>query len=91
MSSLNESDEHTSPPATPGSLGVHVASSHFSNTSASSGNNGCLQHSINIHMLRSKTISITAIVLMQPDTHLHETVLADDSNAAFEFLLALLR
>lgn len=30
MSSLKLSDEHTSPPATPGSRGVHVASSHFS-------------------------------------------------------------
>lgn len=43
MSSLKESDEHTSPPATPGSLGVHVASSHFSKTSAKRGNNGCLK------------------------------------------------
>lgn len=42
-SSLKESDEHTSPPATPGSRGVHVASSHFSNINASSGNSGCLQ------------------------------------------------
>lgn len=40
MSSLKESDEQTSPPATPGSLGVHVANSHFSKTSASSGNKG---------------------------------------------------
>jgi hypothetical protein len=39
-SSLNESDEHTSPPATPGSRGVHVASSHFSNINANSGNSG---------------------------------------------------
>lgn len=43
MSSLNESEEQTSPPATPGSLGVHVANSHFSKTSASSGNKGWLQ------------------------------------------------
>lgn len=43
MSSLKLSDEHTSPPATPGSRGVQVASSHFSNMSASSGNRGCLQ------------------------------------------------
>lgn len=41
-SSLKESDEHTSPPATPGSRGVQVASSHFSNINASSGNSGCL-------------------------------------------------
>ncbi|TSM77350.1 hypothetical protein Baya_6100 [Bagarius yarrelli] len=40
MSSLKESEEQTSPPATPGSLGVHVASSHFSNTSASRGKSG---------------------------------------------------
>jgi hypothetical protein len=39
-SSLNESDEHTSPPATPGSRGVHVASSHFSKINASRGNSG---------------------------------------------------
>lgn len=43
MSSLNESEEQTSPPAAPGSRGVQVASSHFSKTSARSGNNGCLE------------------------------------------------
>lgn len=43
MSSLKESEEHTSPPATPGSRGVHVASSHFSKTRASRGNRGWLQ------------------------------------------------
>lgn len=43
MSSLNDSDEHTSPPATPGSLGVQVASSHFSKISARSGKRGCLK------------------------------------------------
>ena len=43
ISSLNDSDEHTSPPATEGSLGVHVASSHFSNIRARRGNNGCLE------------------------------------------------
>lgn len=42
MSSLKDSDEQTSPPATPGSLGVHVANSHFSKISASKGNRGCL-------------------------------------------------
>lgn len=42
MSSLKESEEQTSPPATPGSRGVQVASSHFSKTRASRGNNGCL-------------------------------------------------
>ena len=39
-SSLNESDEQTSLPGLPESRGVHVESSHFSNTSASSGNRG---------------------------------------------------
>jgi len=43
MSSLKDSDEHTSPPATPGSRGVQVANSHFSNISANNGNNGCLK------------------------------------------------
>jgi len=43
ISSLNDSDEQTSPPCTPGSLGVHVANSHFSKISAKSGNSGCLQ------------------------------------------------
>lgn len=43
ISSLNDSEEHTSPPWTPGSRGVHVANSHFSNISAKSGNNGCLE------------------------------------------------
>lgn len=42
-SSLNESDEQTSPPATPGSRGVHVANSHFSNINANRGKSGCLQ------------------------------------------------
>ena len=40
MSSLNDSDEQTSPPAIPGSRGVHVANSHFSNINASNGNSG---------------------------------------------------
>lgn len=43
MSSLKESEEQMSPPATALSLGVQVASSHFSKMSASSGNKGCLQ------------------------------------------------
>ena len=42
ISSLNDSDEQTSPPVTPGSLGVQVANSHFSNINANNGNNGCL-------------------------------------------------
>lgn len=43
MSSLKESEEQTSPPATQLSRGVHVASSHFSKIRASSGNKGCLE------------------------------------------------
>lgn len=43
MSSLKDSEEQTSPPATPGSLGVQVASSHFSKISARSGKRGCLK------------------------------------------------
>ena len=47
MSSLKDSDEQTSPPATEGSLGVQVASSHFSNISANNGNSGCLEDAQN--------------------------------------------
>ena len=43
MSSLKDSDEQTSPPMTDGSLGVQVASSHFSKMRANRGNNGCLK------------------------------------------------
>jgi len=43
MSSLKDSDEQTSPPVTDGSLGVQVASSHFSKISARRGNRGCLE------------------------------------------------
>ena len=43
MSSLKDSEEQTSPPATEGSRGVHVASSHFSKMRAKSGKSGCLQ------------------------------------------------
>lgn len=50
MSSLKLSDEQTSPPATPGSRGVHVANSHFSNINASNGNNGCLKNKNKIHL-----------------------------------------
>lgn len=44
MSSLKDSDEQTSPPAIPGSRGVHVANSHFSNINASNGNSGWLKN-----------------------------------------------
>lgn len=57
MSSSKEADEQTSagkPWPRPLSLGVHVANSHFSNTSASRGNSGCLQRNkprqYNIHV-----------------------------------------
>ena len=53
MSSLKESEEHTSPPAAPGSRGVHVASSHFSNTSASSGKSGWLREEVRGQGLRT--------------------------------------
>ena len=43
ISSLNDSDEQTSPPMTEGSLGVQVASSHFSKIRANSGKSGCLK------------------------------------------------
>ena len=43
ISSLNDSELQTSPPATPGSLGVQVASSHFSKIRANKGNKGCLK------------------------------------------------
>lgn len=42
-SSLKDSEEHTSLPGLFESLGVHVDSSHFSNTRAKSGNSGCLK------------------------------------------------
>jgi hypothetical protein len=41
-SSLNDSDEQTSP-GPPGSLGVQVANSHFSKINANKGNNGWLK------------------------------------------------
>lgn len=43
ISSLNDSELQTSPPATPGSRGVQVANSHFSKISARRGNKGCLK------------------------------------------------
>lgn len=59
ISSLKESEEQTSPPATPGSLGVHVANSHFSNTSASSGNKGWLQEGGNRAWVQAATTGST--------------------------------
>ena len=43
ISSLKDSELQTSPPATPGSRGVHVASSHFSKMRARRGKRGCLK------------------------------------------------
>lgn len=48
ISSLNDSDEQTSPPATPGSRGVQVANSHFSKISAKRGKRGCLQENTTV-------------------------------------------
>ena len=47
MSSLKDSDEQTSPPATEGSRGVHVANSHFSKMRAKRGKSGCLKNEKN--------------------------------------------
>ena len=47
MSSLKDSDEQTSPPATEGSRGVHVANSHFSKMRAKRGKSGCLKNKKN--------------------------------------------
>jgi hypothetical protein len=57
MSSLNDSEEQTSPPAMPGSRGVQVASSHFSKISASRGKSGCLKNR-NICELGSLNVEI---------------------------------
>ena len=46
MSSLKDSDEQTSPPATEGSRGVHVANSHFSKMRAKRGKSGCLKREL---------------------------------------------
>ena len=46
MSSLKDSDEQTSPPATEGSRGVHVANSHFSKMRAKRGKSGCLKKNL---------------------------------------------
>ena len=48
ISSLTDSDEQTSPPATPGSRGVQVANSHFSKISAKRGKRGCLQENTTV-------------------------------------------
>lgn len=60
MSSLKESDEHTSPNPALLSRGVHVASSHFSKMRASSGNKGCLE--TERKMMRRK---ISSLLLLQ--------------------------
>lgn len=54
ISSSKDSDEQTSP-VTPLSLGVQVANSHFSKTSASRGKRGCL---------KNKTHSVEFIVYL---------------------------
>ena len=59
ISSLNDSDEQTSPPATPGSRGVQVANSHFSKISAKRGKRGCLQE--NTTVTNNTMVSPTAV------------------------------
>ncbi len=73
ISSSKDSDEQTSP-VTPLSLGVQVANSHFSKTSASRGKRGCLQntsHSVRLQpvcgennallVLKHSTFSLEAL------------------------------
>ena len=61
MSSLKDSEEQTSPPATPGSRGVQVASSHFSKISANRGNNGCLKRKFKKINIREKNKNLHKI------------------------------
>lgn len=56
MSSLKDSEEQTSPPATPGSRGVQVANSHFSKIRASRGNRGWLQQNKVFYQLAQTVI-----------------------------------
>lgn len=68
MSSLKLSDEHTSPPATPGSRGVHVANSHFSKISARSGNRGCLQQGESQYEIKKISLKLNDI---SPETRMY--------------------
>jgi hypothetical protein len=63
MSSLKDSEEQTSPPATPGSRGVHVASSHFSKINASSGNKGCLREHVQIQLITIRELETPILTL----------------------------
>ena len=60
ISSLNDSELQTSPPATPGSRGVHVANSHFSKIRARRGNKGCLKQGRDYYQLSRYTTHNTA-------------------------------
>lgn len=73
MSSLKESEEQTSPPATALSLGVQVASSHFSKMSASSGNKGCLQEEQRRRRRRSDRAPTRFLLLKLYPTNLSHT------------------
>ena len=53
ISSLNDSELYTSPPATPGSLCVQFTNSQFSKISARRVNKGCLKH--NKHFSNNET------------------------------------
>ena len=63
MSSLKDSEEQTSPPMTEGSLGVQVASSHFSKINARSGNSGCLKGTKILFHLSALLINYRCFIL----------------------------
>lgn len=63
MSSLKDSEEQTSPPATPGSRGVQVANSHFSKIRASRGNKGWLQQNKVFYQLAQTVSACTTAIL----------------------------
>lgn len=64
MSSLKDSEEQTSPPATPGSRGVQVANSHFSKIRASRGNRGWLQQNKVFYQLAQTVSECTTAILI---------------------------
>lgn len=64
MSSLKDSEEQTSPPATPGSRGVQVANSHFSKIRASRGNRGWLQQNKVFYQLAQTVSAYTTAILI---------------------------
>ena len=63
-SSLNDSDEQTSP-GPPGSRGVQVANSHFSKIKANNGNNGWLKKTqITIRQQKSSSLLLLLLLLL---------------------------